>query len=342
MIRTMRNKTIASATLASSLLLCMSGCTTVAPAAIEPLEERADLIYGQVEFELQLNDIVLLNPYLDVESPRVDDFEAARLELTAAAELLVGYSVDVIDAAQDYSDSDAVAAVVPLIRDLYSNLRELLIIEPHLTAIDVEATLANAAEQPNLTRALRAAAPINTRIAIALRNAIADTNDRFDLAVGETYDKIIDENRPFMKYTDNLIFRRNEVLDKLLLLDDARLGDATAWQALLDEDEELRRAMGGAAAMANVSIDQAESILVERLAKIMEIWGYLEPSWTNYQETLRELYVVDADVRNILRLAKFVIEEWDKGQRQMAKGRPAAFVRATKDLAYLALKRAAR
>ncbi len=341
-MRAMRKRETAATLLIVAIVVFTTGCTTVTPAKIEPLEDQVGTLFGQVEFELQLNDIVLLNPYLDAESPRVDEFEAARLELTAAAELLVGYSMDVIELARLTSCSEAVADFVPLIRGLYSNLSESPIVEPHLTGVDVEPILANVAQQPNLTRALRAAAPINTRIATALRNAIADANDRFDLAFDETYDKIIDENRPFMKYTDNIIRRRNEILDKLLLLDDARQGDGAAWQALLDEDEELRRAVGGAVEMTNASIDQAESTLVERLAKLMEIWGHLEPSWTNYQVTLRELYAVDADVRNILRLAKFVIEEWDKAQRQMAKGRPAAFVRATQDLVYLALRRAAR
>ena len=101
-----------------------------------------------------------------------------------------------------------------------------------------------------------AAAPLNTGIARAMRNTISDTNDLFDLAFQETYDKIIEEHRSFISYTDRLIFRRNEILDKLLMLDDARQGEATAWQMLLEEDEGLQKAMGGAAAMVNASIDR--------------------------------------------------------------------------------------
>ena len=55
-----------------ALTVFVSGCTTVAPAEIEPLEDRAENLFGRVEFELQLNDIVLLNPYLNVASPRAD------------------------------------------------------------------------------------------------------------------------------------------------------------------------------------------------------------------------------------------------------------------------------
>ena len=241
-MRAMRKRETAATLLIVAIVVFTTGCTTVTPAKIEPLEDQVGTLFGQVEFELQLNDIVLLNPYLDVESPRVDEFEAARLELTAAAELLVGYSMDVIELARLTSTSEAVANFVPLIRGLYSNLSELPIVEPHLTGVDVESILADVARQPNLTRALRAAASLNTGIARAMRNAIADTNDLFDLAFQETYDKIIEEHRSFISYTDRLIFRRNEILDKLLMLDDARQGDATAWQALLDEDEKLRRA----------------------------------------------------------------------------------------------------
>ena len=126
------------------------------------------------------------------------------------------------------------------------------------------------------------------------------------------------------------------------MLDNARYGDATAWQNFLKKDDELRSALGDTAEMTKSSIEQAESVVVARLAKIMGIWGHLEPSWTNYQETLRELYAVDAEVRNILKVAKFVIEDWDKAQRQMARWQPAALIKATNNLVYLALKRAAR
>ena len=324
-----------------ALALWVSGCSTVAPAEIEPQEDRAEILFGQVEFELQLNDVVLLNPYLEQDSPRADDFDEGRRQLVTAAELLVEYSVSLIDTARNYSDEEAVAVVVTLIRDLHSNLSELPIIGRRLNRVDVDTLLANAAEQKQLTRALRATAPIMSEIADALRDSVDEVNGLFDLAFDEVYDKIIDENRSFMTYTDNLVLRRNEILRKLLLLDDARVGNQGAWQALLD-DEELSQELGADTAITAASISRAESVLVARLAKVMETWDYLEPSWTVYKNTLRELYEVDANVRNILKISKFIIEDWEKGQREMAKGRPAGFVQVTKDLAYLALKRASR
>ena len=335
-------KSVATVTVVVVLALNASSCTTVATAEIDPLEDRAEILFGQVEFELQLTDVVLLNPYLEQESPRADDFDEARRQLVIAAEFLVDYSVALIDAARNYSDEDAVAVAVPLVRDLHSNLSELPIIGSRLNTVDVDMMLATAAGQKNLTRALRASAPIISEIADALRGSVDDVNGLFDLAFAETYDKIIDENRSFMTYTDNLVLRRNEILEKLLLLDEARDGDGAAWQALLDEDEELRQALGGTPAMTVASINRAESTIAARLTKIMEIWGDLEPSWTIYKDTLRELYEVDANVRNILKISKFIIEDWEKAQREMAKGRPAGFVQVTKDLAYLALKRASR
>ena len=323
-------------------LALASGCATVAPAEIDPLEDTAETMFGQVEFELQLNDIILLNPYLEKDSPDVDAFDVARLDLMAAAELLVDYSVDLIDVARVDAGRESVPIVVSQIRDLDSSLRNLSLIGPRLNGVDIEAALANAAEKDDLTRALRAATPVTSAIAEALRDAIDEVNSLFDRAVEETYGKITEENRSFMAYADNLIARRDELLQKLLLLDDARKGDADSWQKLLAEDEDLGQQMGSDLAMTHTSIDRAESILVARLAKIMEIWGYLEPTWELYQETLRELYTTDANVRTILKIAQYIIDDWEKAQRQMAKGRPAGFVRVTKDLAYLALRRAAR
>ena len=161
-------KSVASVTLVVAFALSASGCTTVAPAEIEPLEDRAEVLFGQVEFELQLTD--------DLDHfPR---YEAAFLyrQLVVAAEILVDYSVSLIDTARNYSDEEAVTAVLPLVRGLHSDLSELSIISAHLNQVDVEATLANAAEQKDLTRALRASAPIISEVANALRDSINSRN----------------------------------------------------------------------------------------------------------------------------------------------------------------------
>ena len=62
-----------------------------------------------------------------------------------------GNSIDVVELARESTDSEAVVVVVPLIRDLYSNLRKLPSIEKYFTGIDVDAALATAAEQKDLS-----------------------------------------------------------------------------------------------------------------------------------------------------------------------------------------------
>lgn len=319
------------ATQIALVAVATAGCASVAPVPIEPIETQTEELFGQVQYELELDDIVLLNPYLDSESPRVDEFEAMRQELVDAAEALIDYSVDVIDLARLEQEEAAVAAYVPVLRRFHERLDELPSVRGRLAVTDIDAIAAAAATEPDLTRALGVAMPVHESAADAVRALIAETGDSFDLAFDETYAKIVDEHGAFMAYVDELVAARNETLSGLLMLEAARDGDAEAWTSL----------RSGAAPGAD-DMDGAEALLVEELRRQAEIWGYLEPSWTNYQATLRELNVAAADVRKMLRISSFVIESWDRAQRQLSTGRQAGFVAVTKDLAYLALKRAVR
>lgn len=327
---------------AAFLAIAVAGCSTVAPVPIEPIENQAEELFGQVQYELELDDIILLNPYLDSDSPRVDEFEAIRQQLVDAAELLIDYSVEVIELARLEQDEEAVAAFVPVLQGFYRRLGEIAFIESYLAAIDIEAIAAEAATQPDLTRALGVAIPVHESAADAVRALIAETGDRFDLAYEETYDKIMREYDAFMAYTDKLVLRRNDTLEKMLLLEAALEGDDEAWRSLVSADERLRRRLGPEPAPSLDAMDDANALLVERLRGEAEIWDYLEPSWENYQATLKELNAVASNARNVLRVAGFVIESWDKAQRQLSTGRQAGFVAVTKELAYLALRRAAR
>lgn len=324
------------------LAIAVAGCATVAPVPIEPIESQAEELFGQVQYELQLDDIILLNPYLDSDSPKADEFEAIRQQLVDGAEELINYSVDVIDLARLEQDDEAVAAFVPVLRRFHGNLGEIAFVENYLDTVDIEAIIAEAAIQPDLTRALHVAMPLHESAADGVRALIAESGDRFDVAYDETYEKIIREYDGFMRYTDKLVVRRNDTLGKMLLLEAATEGSSEAWRSLLSSDERIRQRLGPDAAPSLDAIDKANAMLVERLRGEAEIWGYLEPSWANYQATLKELNTVASNVRNVLRVAGFIIESWDKAQRQLATGQPAGFVAVTKELAYLALRRAAR
>jgi len=320
----------------------VAGCASVAPAPIDPIEAQTEELFEQVQYELQLQDIVLLNPYLETDSPRVDEFEAIRAELIEAAEILIDYSVEVIELARIGQDAEAVTGYVSQLRKFHASLTGIPQLRSYFASVDIDAIASEAAGQPDLTRALGVATPIHELAVDAVRALIRETGNRFDLAYDETYDKIVGEFSAFTAYTDKLVIRRNDVLEQLLLLDAAREGDAEAWRALLAGDERLRARLGAEAASNIDNTDEAEALLVARLGRLMETWGYLEPSWTNYQATLKELYAVDANARNLLRLASFVIESWDRAQRQLATGQKTGFVVVTKELAYLALRRAAR
>jgi len=326
----------------SLFTLFAAACSATAPVTIEPIERQTEQLFGQVQFELQLDELILLNSYVDQESPRVKDFEEARSELTAAAELLVDYSISVIDVARFDTKQAGVEALVPLLRRFHADLTALPYFRERLGGVDIDAITGAMAAQRDLTSALGAAAAMHEAAAVAVRSLVDETRDRFDRAYDETYDKIVAEYASFTEYTDSLVKRRNDVLDRLLLLDAARLGDSDSWRLLFSGDNGLARRLGDAPEMSDTVADEAEAELVSRLAHLAEIWGYLEPSWRSYQATLKELHAVEAKVLKVLQLASYIIESWDDAQRQLATGRSAGFVAVTKDLAYLVLKRATR
>ena len=330
----------ANVLLAAPLVGATAGCSSIAPASIDPIETQTEELFGQVQYELQLQDIVLLNPYLDSDRPKVDEFQAARARLSGAAVLLVDYSIDVIDLARITQDDVAVAALVPLLRDLHRRLGAQDFVGD-VPGIDIDSIIRDVAAQPDLTHALVSAEPVHDWAAVTVRRMIDATGKSFDLAYQETHDKIVAENAAFITYTDKLILRRNVILEQLLLLEAAREGDSESWESLLRGDQRIRNRLDAGQAPSAAAIDEAEDILVARLGELMEIWEYLEPSWTNYQATLQELSAVESNVNDVLRVASFVIENWDRAQRQLAEGRPAGFIAVTKELAYMAIKRAA-
>lgn len=321
---------------------CASTPSGGAPSDVRPFEEQTGSLISQVEFELQLADIVLLNPFLDTASPKVDEFEEVFRELTVAADGLVDYSVGVSELARAARGEEAVEELIPLLRSLGEAMQALPDVVTHFADVDIEGTLQAAAEKPNLTKALRAAAPLTNGVARALRDTVIDANDRFDLAFLETQDKIFSENAQFIAYVDALVVRRNQVFSQYLLFEQARQGDSQAWRSLLESDEELQDLAAGVDVPTAAALERAEQVLLLRLARVTEIWGHLQPSYDEYQAVLTELYAVDNDMRRVLKVAKFIVEDWDRAQRQMAKGRPNAFVSVASGLVQLAYRQAMR
>lgn len=340
---------LASASLIVSLAAATVGCSTIVSADLEPIESQTEALFEQVQFDLDIADIILLNPYLDEESPNSDAFDAATIDLFAAAELLVNHSTALVEFVALGSDRELVPELVPLIRDFYSSVGALPSVARHLRAVDIETISTEIIEQRNPTLALRVAVPVHDAVADAIRDLIVESEDLLDAAFDELFDKIREEFAPFVAYWDNLTIRHNRVLDELLLLDSARDGAADSWRVLLSGDEPLARQLGDGATLTSATIDatpatidDAEAILVARLANLVEIWGHLEPALTNYQAVLRELYAVRSNANGTLQIASFVIDSWDGAQRQLAQGQRAPFIAVTQDLLGIAVRRNAR
>jgi len=133
---------------------------------------------GQVEFDLQLAEIVLLNPYLDRDSPKVDEWDEAWREKTIAAQAIVDYSVEVVRVGRYTTGKESVSQVIPLIQELYDSIRVLPPAGPYIAEIDAAIILRQAAQQNNMTKALRSAAPVS--IISLMRSAVSSSTPTAD------------------------------------------------------------------------------------------------------------------------------------------------------------------
>ena len=143
------------------LAVCiLHGCATVAPTepnAMARIADQTSDLMAQTEFQLQLSEAVLLNPYLEVYTPRVDQWDEARAELAIAAQAIVAYSVNVLRLAQVNNDEEQIRQLIPLLRELDESLRALPTAKESMTHYDIDSVLSVVAEQNDFLRALRRA-----------------------------------------------------------------------------------------------------------------------------------------------------------------------------------------
>ena len=290
----------------------------------------------QVEFELQLAETVLINPYLDFDTPRVDQWDEARSDLIIASQAIVEYSVDVLRLAQGNTDAAAVRQLIALIVTLDQSIHSLPTANDFVPGYEIDTVLNIVAQQKDLFHAMRSAAPVLNGIAATVRHMVAETNDRFDLAFLEVYEQVMKIHEPVLQYGGVVVDRQNDTLRLLLLLEEARAGGNSSWQSMREADDELNE-IGPPTKSA---YSEAEAILLERLALSVSTRAQLEPAYREYQAVLRELYAIENNVKEILQITQFVIEGWDKAQRTLAAGRPSSFAEVTASLLRLAYKKA--
>ena len=315
-----------------ALLGCVSIVQPISSETLSPIADQTTGLFAQVEFDMQLAELVLLNPYLEADTPRVDDWDQAWSDLTTASRAIVEYSVEVVMLSRDAKQPDAVDRLIALITTLDQRIRSLQTAQDYAADYDTDSVLNVAARQKNLPLALRSAAPVVNDVARTVRRMIDTANDKFDLAFLEVQEIIMIANGPLLRYGGSLADRQDDTLRLLMLLDEARAGAEGSWQQLREADDDIMR-LGG---LTKSALSEAESVLLERLSLIVTTREQLRPTYIDYQSELKELYAIENDVKQILRATQFVIETWDKAQRTLATGRTADFTSITSTLARLA------
>jgi len=322
----------------------VSGCATKKsePSAefLAPISDQTMEIVNEAYFGLQLADSVLLNHYLDADTPRVDAWSSNWDDLTSAVRAIAYFSADLVDIVEAAEGPEANDPFIAILNELGKELRALPAAKPHLNNLDVVAVSQSIREQDTIIDAIRVAGPAMDEIVEIVSEILAAADESLAGAVIEVYEMLDVSHAPMQTFRENLTVRQNDTLRQLDLMDKVWSGDRDAWAELLASDWVVASEVGEDSNLTPATAKQAEKILIRRLETVATIRQYLESARIAYQGELQELYVIEEDSEAMLRLALLIIENWDNAQAQLVAGEKGAFSKLTSSLMGVAYKAA--
>ena len=297
-----------------------------------PISDQTMDIVNDAYFGLQLADSVLLNHYLDEDTPRVDAWSSNWDDLAVAVRAIAYFSADLVAIVDDAEGPEATEPFIEILAKLGDELNSLPAAESHLSNLDVEAVSQSIREQDNIIDAIRVAAPAMNEIVDIVSEILAAADESLAGAIIEVYELIDTSHAPMQAFRENLTVRQNDTLLQLDLMDRVWSGDQDAWAELLASDWVVASEVGKNSNLSPGTAKQAEKMLISRLETVATIRQYLESARIAYQGELQELYQVEEDSKAMLRLALLIIENWDNAQAQLVAGEKGAFSRYSSSL----------
>ena len=322
------------------LTACAGNKSEPSDEFLSPISDQTIDLISQVHFGLQIGDSVQLNHYFNSDSPKVDAWVAVWDDLTLAMRAMVNFSAELVDIAESAEGPEAIDPLISVVASLNSDLHALPSAQPFAKEIDLQTIFITMREQETVIDAIRQAQPLVSEFSDVVIEMLAVADVALTEAVLEVGEKIESTHSPMLVYGDNLTARQNSTLKQLAILDRVWGGDESAWSELLASDWSLAAEIGSNARLSPATAMQAEQYLIDRLNAVATIRQHLEPASFAYQNELQELYQIEDQSEATLRVALLIIENWEKAQRQLARGEKGAFSEFTSSLMKVVYRRA--
>jgi len=333
--------------LVAAATMVAAGCVSK-KAAKAPSSELIGEVGGQtaelvtdIQFNLHLADSIELMQYLDGKHPRLDEYTLAWEEMNDTLDVVVDYSLSLIDLAEESQPSNQVAieSLISILVDFESRLQKIPGVQKHLGA-DSIVTLAPAMrEQKTMLKAFKVAGPVVQEYSDAIQQVTLDVDTKFDAAVEEMLAKIDERHGKMLDFRANLIDRQNLAIDGLQQIDAATKGDEAAWRELLATNWNVSSAIGKGAGLNSTNVRKADQILTDQLKSVNEVREQLLLPYAAYINQMTELYKIVEQSDQVHKLAFLLAADWAASQKLLAQGDPSLFKRASSTMWKAAQKR---
>jgi len=318
-------------------LLILTGCSSK-KAAKSPSAQLLSEVGGQtadlvteVQFNLHLADSVELMQYLDGNHPKVDAYTVAWDDLNDTLDIVVDYSISLIDLAETSQPSNAAAIneLIDILIRFEGQLRAVPAVEVHMGSATVQSLAPAMREEKTMLKAFAVAGPVVQDYSDAIQSMTLDLDTKFDAAVLEMLDKIDQRHGKMLTFRSNLIDRQNAAIDGLQLVDKAIKGNEGAWQELLATNWNVSSALGKSAAFSPSNVRKADDILADQLRAVNDLRQQLILPYTAYTKQMTELYAIEEESGSVHALAYLLAADWAASQARLAQGDPSMFKAVT-------------
>jgi len=331
---------------ASAAIVFLAGCAskgakTPSAALLGDVGSQTAELVTDIQFDLMVADSVEINQYIGEDTPASNAYLAAWEDMNLTLDILVDYSINLIDLAEVRQPSNEIAIekLITLLADFEKNLNGIPSVAAHMPASGVNTVAAQMREQKTMVKAFGVAAPVLDSYAEAIQLMTLNVEETFELAVIELFDKIHDRHGPMLAFRENLIQRQNRALGGLKLVDDTIGGDKAAWGELLATNWNVSSAIGKTASASPGNIRKADQILASQLSEVATLREHLLLPYAAYSAQLTELYQIERQSRSVHKFAYLVALEWGASQARLAQGDPGLFKTVTSTMWRVAQKR---
>jgi len=331
----------------AALALIAVGCSTnkssKSPSAelVGRIDDQTADLVSNIQFDLRLADSIEINQYIDGNNPKTDDYLSGWQDMEDTLEVLVDYSLGLVDLAETRFPDNA-AAIDELVTHLVvfeTRLREIDSVAKFMPQETIASVAPEMREQKTMLKAFGQAGPLLDNYAEAVQLMTLDIEERFEAAFDELFDKIQVRHGTMLGFRSDVIARQNSAIVGLQLVDRAVAGDDAAWNELLASNWNARTTIGKGASATPANIRKVNDVLVEQLEEVNNLRLQLQLPYQAYTNQMKELYAIERQSRAVHKLAYLLAEDWAYSQRRLAQGYPGAFKKASSLLWKVAQKR---